>query len=106
MLLKRSFCCRELHFSVSTNKPAKVQALQAFRQLKASAVLPVVRAQMLLRLCFPSASRAELLMALSEMSRSSEEEGDAGLTLLEGESRQRGARLAQLVRSGWMQSAC
>ena len=61
--------------------------MTAFRQLKASTVLPVARAQMLLRLCCPSASKTAVLQALRQLATDTTDvPGFDQLELLEAEA--------------------
>eukprot|EP00164_Ancoracysta_twista_P001473 GFYU01001921.1.p1 GENE.GFYU01001921.1~~GFYU01001921.1.p1 ORF type:complete len:255 (-),score=74.61 GFYU01001921.1:118-882(-) len=45
---------RDIHFNVKQNRPAKVQALDAIKQLKEANVIPISRAKMRLRLTLPN----------------------------------------------------
>lgn len=53
-----------LHFQPSTNRSAKMQALQVIRQLEAANVLPIARARMHIRLTVPTERLPAALAAL------------------------------------------
>mmetsp|Transcript_8400 Transcript_8400/g.14134 ORF Transcript_8400/g.14134 Transcript_8400/m.14134 type:complete len:388 (+) Transcript_8400:155-1318(+) len=75
-------CMREtLHFAPNTNRSAKQQALQVVRQLQTSAAIPIMRAQMHLRLMLPTAKVEKAQQALHALG--GEGEGGERLQLLE-----------------------
>ena len=63
-----------LHFQPSTNRSAKMQALQVIRQLEAANVLPIARARMHISLTVPTERLPAVLAALHALG-----DGSAGV---------------------------